>query len=176
VSEQLIGAPEVRAVTFTGSTAVGRIVAGALRQRGFPMVAIDEDQDVVRRLRATGIPVLRGNAASPVLLDSMGLDRAQVLVVALPDVLAARQITDHARRVNPNLDIVVRTHSWGERETLRRAGAGEAVVAELELALEMTRHTLRRFGLSTLEAQAVVQGLRLRVANGEADEIEDMAA
>ncbi len=155
---------------------VGRVVAGALRQRGFPMIVIDEDQEAVYRLRAMGIPALRGNAANATLLDSAGLDRAQVLVVALPDALATRQIADHVRRANPNLDIVVRTHSWSERESLRQLGVGEAVVGELELALEMTRHTLRRFGASTLEAQAVVQGLRYRVESTDSDDIEEMAA
>lgn len=142
---------------------VGRIIARALRQRGFPFLVIEEDQRVARRLRARGVQVLLGNAANPLLLGQVGLGRARVLVIAMPDVLAARQITEYARHANPNLDIVVRTHSWAERSFLLRRGVGEAVMGELELALEMTRHTLRRFGLSTIEAQAVVQGLRRQV-------------
>lgn len=62
--------------------------------------------------------------------------------------------------MNPRLDIVVRTHSEAHRETLERLGANESVLGELELALEMTRHTLHRFGVSALEIQAIIGGLR----------------
>lgn len=155
---------------------VGRVVAGVLRQRGLPLVVIDEDQRVVRELRERQIAALLGNAANPVLLENVALERARVLVVATPDALTARQITDHVRHANPNLDIVVRTHSWKEREYLLRRGVGEAVMGELELALEMARHTLRRFGVSTLEAQAIVQQLRGRIGQAPSGDIEDFAA
>ncbi len=155
---------------------VGRIIARALRQRGFPFLVIEEDQRVAHRLRARGVQVLLGNAANPLILERVGLERARVLVIAMPDVLAARQITEYARHANPNLDIVVRTHSWAERGFLLRRGVGEAVMGELELALEMTRHTLRRFGLSTIEAQAVVQGLRRQVEAEPESDIAEMAS
>jgi hypothetical protein len=45
---------------------------------------------------------------------------------------------------------------------LRQRGVGEAVMGELELALEMSRHALRRFGVSAMETLAIVQGLRER--------------
>jgi hypothetical protein len=41
-------------------------------------------------------------------------------------------------------------------------GVSEAVVGELELALEMTRHILHRFGVDGREIQATLQTLRLR--------------
>ena len=40
-------------------------------------------------------------------------------------------------------------------------GVTEAVVGELELALEMTRFTMRRFGIGSTEIQAILQGLRI---------------
>jgi hypothetical protein len=45
---------------------------------------------------------------------------------------------------------------------LRRRGVNEAVSAELELALEMARHTLRRFGVSAAETVVILQGFRSR--------------
>jgi len=45
---------------------------------------------------------------------------------------------------------------------LEGRGVGEAVMGERELALEITRHTLRRFGVSAAETTAIVQGLRTR--------------
>jgi voltage-gated potassium channel Kch len=47
---------------------------------------------------------------------------------------------------------------------LEREGAGEIVVAETEVALEMARFTLGRLGVSGPETAAIVQGLRRRTA------------
>jgi CPA2 family monovalent cation:H+ antiporter-2 len=153
-----------------GHGRVGRVIAATLRQRGLPFVVVEQDPRHVRRLRAVGIPALLGNAANPLLLDQTNLEQARVLIVALPDPLATRQIVDHARQRNPDLDIVARTHSTVEAAFLLQRGVSEVVHGELELALEMTRHTLRRFGVGALEALALVQGLRARLEHGAAEE------
>ena len=139
---------------------VGQVIGATLRRHGFPYVAIDEDRALVRREREREVPLLLGNAANPVLLERANLAEARLLLIALPDPLAARQIADYARRLNPALDVVARTHSREERAFLERLGVGEAVMGELELALEMTRHALCRFGLDDLEALATVRALR----------------
>ncbi|MGI5835260.1 MAG: cation:proton antiporter [Chloroflexota bacterium] len=155
---------------------VGRIVVGALHQQGLPLIVIDQDQKAVKELREHRIAALLGNAANPVLLENAALERARVLVIATPDALTARQITDYARVANPNLDIVVRTHSWEERDFLLRRGIGEVVMGELELALEMTLHTLRRFGVSAIEAQTIVQWWRDRIERTQSRDIEELSA
>jgi CPA2 family monovalent cation:H+ antiporter-2 len=71
-------------------------------------------------------------------------------------------VVEYARETVPRLDIVVRTHTVEERERLEQAGANEAIIGEIELALEMTRHTMHRFGVSTLETQAIIRGTRER--------------
>ena len=62
ISERLIGAPEIRAVTFTGSTEVGRIIAGQAAQGlkravlelgGHAPVIVAEDGDVELAVAAT---------------------------------------------------------------------------------------------------------------------------
>jgi CPA2 family monovalent cation:H+ antiporter-2 len=70
---------------------------------------------------------------------------------------------ERARELNPRIAVVARTHSEQEAEHLRALGGSIQVVhAELELAVQMTRYALRRFGLSTNEAEAIAQGLRSR--------------
>jgi len=93
----------------------------------------------------------------------------------MPDPLAARRIVEQARRLRANLDIVVRTHSLAEVATLRKRGANQAVLGELELALEMTRHTLHRFGVSSMESVATVNGLRERASRAAEESGEDAA-
>jgi CPA2 family monovalent cation:H+ antiporter-2 len=142
---------------------VGRLIAAGLGRRGFKFVVITDDRREVDRLRTEGVTALYGDAANAELLVHAGLPAARVLVVAMSDAHAARIITERARRINPNVALVVRTHSADESQRLRRAGPlVQAVHSELELAVQMTRYALRRFGVSMTEAELIAQGLRER--------------
>ncbi len=140
---------------------VGAVIGTVLRHR-FAFLVIEEDVRVVTRLREQDIPVIRGSAAVPAVLERAKLERARVLVIALPDRVITRQVVDQARRMNPRLRIIVRTHSDTERQWLLRRGVDTVVLGEWELALEMGLHTLRGFGVSLLEAETIVQRLRGR--------------
>ncbi|MGH2557663.1 MAG: cation:proton antiporter [Thermomicrobiales bacterium] len=138
---------------------VGRVIGAALRPR-FNFVVIEDDPRIVRSLRDQGLTAIQGNAAIPGVLERGNPARARLLVVALPDPIATRQVVDYVRGHYPRLDIVVRTHSEAEREFLINRGVSEVVLGEWELALEMTRHALGRFGVGTLETQGLIQRLR----------------
>lgn len=122
---------------------VGRVICQSLAQGGHPFVVIEQDQRLVRELLGQGIPAITGYADSAAVLEQAGLERARVLVIALPDALAVRQVVDYCRRLHPGLPIVARTHSEEELEYLHRLGVNDAVLGERELAAEMVRCTLR---------------------------------
>jgi CPA2 family monovalent cation:H+ antiporter-2 len=153
-----------RYAIICGFGRVGQVIAEALDRRGLRYVVIDQDPRLVRALRARKIPSFVGNAENAILLEQAGVDRAHALIVAMPDALAARRIVEQVRQHRKDLDVLVRTHSLAEVATLKEHGASEAVLGELELALEMTRHTLHRFGVSALETVATVNGLRERAS------------
>jgi CPA2 family monovalent cation:H+ antiporter-2 len=94
------------------------------------------------------------------LLERAHIKHARLLIIAIPDALATRRIVDAARQIHPRIDIVARTESESERSFLRSRGASETVIGELELAIEMTRFSLHRFGVSSLEIQALARRLR----------------
>lgn len=140
---------------------VGAVIGRMLRNR-FAYLVIEEDVRVVHNLRAQGIPVIRGNAAVPAILEQAHLERARELVIALPDPVVTRQVVDQARQINPRLRIIARTHSEGERQWLIQRGVDAVVLGEWELALEMGLDALRGFGVSRMEADVIVQRLRGR--------------
>jgi len=153
-------------VVICGYGRVGRVIGDALERRGFSYLVLELDPRVCRRLRERGVPVIQGAAENSHNLRRAGLDRARVLVVAVPDPLALRQIVHQARRENRRLVIVARARSSDDREFLQREGVGEIVSAEIELAVEMARFTLARLGVSAAETQAIVAGLRRRATGG----------
>ncbi len=151
-----------RTAVILGYGRVGRLVASALARRGFGFVVVDESPHAVREAREDGLTAVRGNVENRVVLGRVPLERATVLVVAIPDPVSTRFVVDTVRRAHPRLPIVARTHSQSERAALRRLGATMVVVGEVELALEMARFTLRQFGVSGPELTSLVEGLRRR--------------
>lgn len=138
---------------------VGRLIGGALRRRGLPLVVIEQDAEVAHRLRQEGLRVILGDADNFTVLQHVGLGQARLLVVAIPGALETRQTVGNARQINSSLPVIARVQSESEREYMQRQDV-TAVVGERELGLEMTRLTLRRYGVSAMEALAVVQRLR----------------
>ena len=146
-----------------GSGRVGRLVIGALDRRGFPFVVISSERHDVQRLRDQGYPALFGDASNIEVLKHAHLETARVLVVAIPDEHASGLVVHHARDINPGIALVVRTHSTSQMATLGAIGGNvQPIQGELELGVQMARYALRRFGVSTIEAEAIAEGLRSR--------------
>ena len=142
---------------------VGRLVAAALDRRGFQYVVVSDDRREIERLRARGISALYGDASNVELLEEACLPHARVVIVALADVHAARLVVDRVRSRAPRIPLVVRTHSAPEASFLRGLGPTvQSVYAEREVAIQLSRFSLRRFGLSTIEVDAIAAGLRDR--------------
>jgi CPA2 family monovalent cation:H+ antiporter-2 len=144
-----------------GHGRVGAPVAHALEQQGIPYVVVEQNREEVEALRARGLPALFGDASRPGILEHAHLERARLLVVSSPDAFQARLILDHARKVNPGIDTVVRTHSDEERAHLERTGVGRAVVGERELALAIIRYAFGTYGVQGDMAAVAAETLQL---------------
>jgi len=147
-----------------GHGRVGSVVTGALMEQECAVAVIEVDARSVIELRQAGVPAFVGTADNEALLVLAGIRRAALLVIAVPDRVIARRIAVMARRLNPELRIVARTHEAAERLQLEQMGVDEALFGELELALEMTRYALRESGVESAHADAYVANLRHRTA------------
>lgn len=147
-------------VVICGYGRVGRLLGQVLERRGFPYLVIDLDPRAISFLRERRAPCIYGDASNPEVLARAGLGRARVLVIALDDPLAAELILRNARRINPRLDVVARLGREGDAELFRGLGASELVHPEFEASLEVIRHTLHRYGMSSQEIQHLISSLR----------------
>ncbi|MFQ5987361.1 MAG: cation:proton antiporter [Dehalococcoidia bacterium] len=147
-------------VVICGHGRVGGNVAQMLRQLQIPHLVIDLDPAVISSLRDRGIPCIYGDAGNREVLSKAGLKDAALLLIAMPDPMAARLALDHALRINPQLDVVARVHSDFELDFLRGRGASELVQPELEASIELTRHVLCRLGLSEDKVQEFTNNWR----------------
>jgi len=147
-------------VVVLGAGRVGILVTRAVRTRGFGCVVVDRDRRRLDEAARLGAQVVYGDAASPTILERVGLGEARLLVVAVADPFAARLATERALRINPRLEVTARARGARDRGTLRTAGVRRVADPEVEAGVELARHALQRMGVSGTELAAIASGLR----------------
>jgi CPA2 family monovalent cation:H+ antiporter-2 len=155
------GAPELaRHAVICGYGAIGGRVAEVLEKQKLSYLIIELDPNLVSKARARGIPCIYGDASNPEILAHAGLDKARVLICTIPDYVATELTARNAKKINPKLDIVARVHRDADGELLKNIGVTELVLPFFEGSLEMIRHTLHRFGMSSTDIQYILNNLR----------------
>jgi CPA2 family monovalent cation:H+ antiporter-2 len=132
---------------LVGHGRVGGAIGEALARNGVAYVTVEQDRELVESLRARGVPAFSGDASRPGVLAQANVRRARLLVVTAPDPFKARAVITAARRMNSDIDTVVRTHSDEERDYLEGLEVGMAVMGERELAGAMARYALQSCGV-----------------------------
>ena len=132
---------------------VGSTLAQVLRDRGVPVLVIDDNRDHVERAHAAGIPGIRGSAAADLVLAEAHPERASIAILAIPQPLEAGEALAKLRAINPNLTLLARAHSDAEVKHLLEHGADGTVLAERELA-----HSLAEMVMATPPYRALRAG------------------
>ena len=130
-------------VVLVGYGRVGRRIGDALRAGNRPFVVAEQNREVVELLRQEGLLAVSGDASEAAVLIQAHVARASMLVVATPDSPRARKMIDIARRLNPRIETIVRTHSDEEAELMRRERVDAVFMGEHELAASMTARVFR---------------------------------
>jgi len=151
---------------LVGYGRVGSAIGPVLSEQGLPHVVIERDHLMLASAQAAGVPTIVGDAALPAVLRAAGIERARLIAVATPDSFQARRIVELARQINPQIEIVARTHSAAEVGALEALGAARVVMGERELARAMTEHALRGLGVPPERARAAAGGERRVNAEG----------
>ena len=149
-----------RHAVICGYGDVGRRIAEVLEKQKFTYLVIDLDPTLITELRNKGIPCIYGDASNPEILSHASLDKARVLLCTIPDYVAEELTARNALKINPRLDIVARVHRDSDVELLKGVGVTELVLPFFEGSLEMIRHTLHRFGMSSTDIQYILNNLR----------------
>ena len=133
-------------VVLVGYGRVGQRIAASLQALQIPYVVAEMNRERVDQLRQQGIPAVYGDAQSPEVLIQAHIARAAMLVIALPETLHVRTMVEVARTLNPDIEVVMRSHNEDEAELLRREKLGTVLLGEHELARGMADHVARHFG------------------------------
>lgn len=147
-------------VVVCGYGRVGRNIVQLLRDRGYPVLVIDQSEHRIQQLREAEIPYIYGNAVSLHVLEKAGVSKARGMAIALPDPMSTRLCLKRALELSPELDVVVRANQDKDIELLYQLGAREVVQPEFEASLELSAHLLTKLGLSLPALQWEIQKIR----------------
>jgi monovalent cation:H+ antiporter-2, CPA2 family len=153
--------PDLRGhVVIVGYGLNGRNLARVLRRVEVPYLVLELNAEAVRDARARDERIVYGDATRKEVLHHVGLERARVLVLAISDPVATRHTVSLARRMNPDIHVIVRSRYMSELQDLLQLGADEVIPEEFETSVEIFSRVLREYGLARSVIQRQVEAVR----------------
>lgn len=154
-------------VVIVGYGLAGKHAARSLQASGVPFVVLELNADNVQAGKALGLPVYYGDATSQEAIGHAHLAEARLLVLLMNDPQAAARVVDTARRVAPEVPILMRTRYLLEAPGLLRLGARDVVAEEVEGAIEVIARMLRVIEMPRNEIEDLIHGVRRETQTSE---------
>jgi monovalent cation:H+ antiporter-2, CPA2 family len=138
-------------VVIVGYGLNGRNLARVLARVRVPYVVLELNAEAVRDAGARGERIIYGDATRREVLHHVRVEQARSLVIAISDPSATRHTASLARRMNPDIHIIVRTRYMSELHDLIMLGANDVIPEEFETSIEIFSRVLREYGIARHE-------------------------
>ena len=139
---------------------IGEIIARQLKERGIPLVVVENNPEHVSRLEESGYSFVAGDATREEVLQEAGIERASGLVAVVHSDADNVYITLTARSLKPDLYIVARAEERGAEQKLKRAGA-DKVESPYEIGGRKMAYAILRPTVTTFMELAMAEGVDL---------------
>ena len=149
-----------RHVIICGFGKIGQNIARLIAQENYDYIALDYNIGLLQAARKAGYRVLFGDSTHHEILHAAGIDRAAALIICHDDIATTEKTLLQARKLNPELPILVRTQDEHHYDLLQKAGATEIVPETLEASLIMASQLLSIMGMPMARIVRRVQELR----------------
>lgn len=117
----------------------GRAAAEFLAAHALPFCVIELNPQTVARCSHTGVHIISGDVCDEQTLRRAGVERAALLVLAVPSDPAVLEAIRIARGLNATVRIVARCRFISSGMEAHRRGADDVVVEEQAVARDITR-------------------------------------
>ena len=144
---------EENPIILLGHGRFGQQINSMLTGCGFHTTVIDFHAETVEGLTKYGSKTYYGDATSPELLNSIGLGKAKLLIVAIGDDQQSTEVVEFVRRHYPDLTIIARAHGRQHAYNLHHAGADFIVRETFDAAIRSGRIALESLGVSQERAK-----------------------
>ncbi len=147
-------------VVIAGGGHVGIQIAQVLKRLDLQFVIIELDHRRVEQAQKAGMSVVYGDASQEIVLDACRIQEATLLILTAPGIVVVRSVIAQAKRMNSQIEIVVRACGPDHFDLLKDLGVSAVVLPEFEASLEMTRQSLLRLKVPTTEIQRCTDTIR----------------
>jgi monovalent cation:H+ antiporter-2, CPA2 family len=152
-----IGEKPAIPVIVAGYGRVGSSIVEGLLEAKVSFTVIEIDPENIIKLRRHKLPYIYGDSSNSTILAHAGLERAQTIVITYPDQQAVERTVRAALRINPDINIIARTHRLKDADLFKGLGVKELISPEYQASLEFLKRTLAISGKSTGEIEQVCQ-------------------
>lgn len=143
----------------------GKNLAKVAKESGISYVISELNPDTVKRYKNIE-PIHHGDASYPLVLEHLGVEKARVLAIMVSDPVGSRAIISNAKKLNPNIHIVVRTRFLSEINSLRQLGANDIIPEEFETSIEVFAKVLNHYLIPRQDIEKHIHRIREEVYAG----------
>ncbi|MDX1682581.1 MAG: NAD(P)-binding protein [Phycisphaeraceae bacterium] len=133
-----------RHAIVAGYGPVGRAVTAGLEAAGVEVTVLELNEATVKTQAELGRSIVHGDATVADDLRRANLERAQALILAIPDEQSAVRACEVAREVAPEVFISARTNFVSQGLEASRLGADHVTIEEIATAEHMRNAVLDR--------------------------------
>jgi len=119
-------------VIICGFGPVGQNLAYHLEKEKIPFVITEMNVQTVKRFAMKGFPIYFGDAASPHMLEKMGVEKARAIAMTMLDPSGLGSLVRESKRMNPKIFILARTRFVSEIGGLMALGVTDVISEEFE--------------------------------------------
>jgi len=138
----------------------GRNVAKAARYIEMPYVILELNSNTVRQEKAKGEPIMFGDATQSHILNSVNVNKARVVVIAISDPTATKYIISNIRDISKSVYVIVKTRYVSEINELIALGADEVIPEEFETSVIIFSRILENFLVPVDEIENLIRSIR----------------
>ena len=147
-------------IIIAGGGRVASAISSILHGFGFKFLIIENDFKRYEIVKKKGFNCIYGDASKEPILHFMNLSNCRLFIVTVPILEIAKDIISAAKKINPDLTIIVRCNHIDELEDFYKLNISQVVQPEFEAGLEMVRQALLHLEVSLEAIQSYLDEVR----------------
>ncbi|WP_341818373.1 monovalent cation:proton antiporter-2 (CPA2) family protein [Wolbachia endosymbiont (group B) of Ennomos erosarius] len=159
-------------VIVAGFGRVGYMVTKMLTAEHLSYVVVDIQSKIVKEGKSDSFPIYLGDVTRCEILKSVGIERAQALVVSIKNEVTIKKVVSLVAANFPHVNIVIRLPDLSNVEVYRDLGASKIIPETSEIGLQLGGAALSLSGIS----ESGVTSLKSRFRKGNYSMLKDLGS
>ncbi|WP_264374107.1 monovalent cation:proton antiporter-2 (CPA2) family protein [Wolbachia endosymbiont (group A) of Sphecodes ephippius] len=159
-------------VIVAGFGRVGYMITKMLTAEHLSYVVVDIQSKIVKEGKSDSFPIYLGDVTRCEILKSVGIERAQALVISIKNEVTIKKVVSLVAANFPHVNIVIRLPDLSNVEVYRDLGASKIIPETSEIGLQLGGAALSLSGIS----ESGVTSLKSRFRKGNYSMLKDLGS